>query len=405
MKIGLLHLAERSWGGQYQYSLSVIETLLKNDHQNEYLVINASSDTFGSPGETDTVSIPQESNMFRQALNKLYQGLLRISPIPVLLLVPFGLTRLGRWNKRQNVASLGLDLIICPVAALNLHKLKVPYIMVIHDVMQRYETHEFPWKERAYRDTLYQRGAEGSVLTVVFSQSGKTDLHRFYGIPLEKVRVIPCLPPPHIYEYRDLPPAQVELILNRFNLPERYIFYPAHFWPHKNHANLVKALHLIKQRQRVEIPAVFVGFGYEAFNDVMRLADELGLGGQIFYLGYVSEKEIVALYKKATAMVIPTLFELNSLPVVEAFALSTCCLCSTSFSLPEQAGDAALLFDPHNIEDMANKVWSVWTDEWLRLSLVNKGRQLVEEKYTPPVFTRQWLEVISDAAKICQRSS
>jgi glycosyltransferase involved in cell wall biosynthesis len=404
MKIGLLHLAERSWGGQYQYSLSVIETLLKNDRQNKYMVINATSDISGLPEGTDTVSLPQDSKMFRQALNKLYLGLLGMSPIPVPLMVPFGLTRLGRWNKKQNVTSLALDLIICPVAPLNLHKLKVPYIMVIHDVMQRYETHEHPWKERVYRDTVYKRGADGSVLTVVFSQSGKIDLHRFYGIPLEKVRVIPCLPPPHIYEYRDLTTTQVELILNRFKLPERYIFYPAHFWLHKNHANLVKALHLIKQRHGVEIPAVFVGFGYEAFNDVVRLVAELGLGKQIFHLGYVSEKEIVALYKKAIAMVIPTILELNSLPVVEAFALSTCCLCSNSF-LPEQTGDAALIFDPYDVEDMANKVWSVWTDESLRLSLANKGRQLAEEKYTPEIFTRQWLEAISDAAKICQKSS
>jgi len=270
--------------------------------------------------------------------------------------------------------------------------------------MHRFKTRErqSQWPERLYRDTMYRRGARSSVLTVVFTEEGKEELHQFYGIPLEKIRIIPCVPPPYFYEYKDMTEAQVDLALAKFNLPDRYIFYPAHFWLHKNHANLLRALYLIKQRHGVEIPLVLVGFQKEAFKDVMALVARLGLAGQVFYLGYVTEKEMVALYKKAQALVMPALFQLNSLPLVEAFVVETCCLSSNSFSLPEQVGDAALLFDPHDPEDIADKVWRVWTDPSLRLELIERGRRLVEERYTPQIFARQWLEVITEAAGLCR---
>jgi glycosyltransferase involved in cell wall biosynthesis len=165
---------------------------------------------------------------------------------------------------------------------------------------------------------------------------------------------------------------------------------------------LVKALHLIRQKRGVEIPAVFVGFPREAFGAVMALVAKLGLGQQVFYLGYVTEKEIVALYRKAVAMVIPTLFELHSLPIVEALALETCCVASNSFSLPEQAEDAALLIDAQDPQDIADKIWRVWTDPTLRRELTSRGKRLVEEKYSRQAFVKQWLEVISDAAEICR---
>lgn len=398
MRIGLLHLPDKSWGGVYQYSLSVIEALVKNDHENEYIVINASRDTPNLPGANPALSVPAHSSLLGWALNGLYGGLLRTLPLPLPLLVPFGLTRLARWKKRQRVQ---LDLLVSPVPALHLNKLDVPYIMVIHDVMHRLKTREHPWPERVYRDIMYKGGAEGSVLTIVFSEEGRADLQRFYGIPPEKVRVIPCLPPPHIYEYEDLNSQEVDLVLRRFGLPERFIFYPGHFWRHKNHANLVKALHLIRQQHQVEVPAVFVGFRREAFSDVMGLVERLGLQRQVFYLGFVSEKELVALYKKAVAMVIPTLFEIGSLPIVEALVLGTCCLCSNALSLAQQGGDAALVFDPHDPQDIASKVWAVWTDEALHQQLVERGRRLVAERYTPEIFTRQWTETINDAVEIC----
>jgi glycosyltransferase involved in cell wall biosynthesis len=401
MRIGLLHLPEKSWGGVYQYSLSVIETLMKNDPGNDYVAINASGDTPELAGPGPTHPVPARGGLPGRITTRLYDAARNAFPL-LPLFVPFGLTRLGRWMDGRGPQ---LDLLISPVPALHIDRLGAPYVVVIHDVMHRTKTGERQsrWPERLYRDVMYRRGAERSVLTVVFSEEGKADLARLYGIPPEKVRVIPCLPPPHVYRYKDLSRQEIDLTLQRFGLPERFIFYPAHFWRHKNHANLVRAMRLIRQEHGAEIPAVFVGSKREAFDEVMALANGADLGRQIFYLGFVSDKELVALFKRAVAMVIPTLGEVGSLPIVEALVLDTCCLCSNAPSLAEQGRGAALAFDPLQPQDIAKKVWAVWSDERLRRELVARGRRVVAERYTPEIFTRQWVAVINDAAKSLRR--
>jgi glycosyltransferase involved in cell wall biosynthesis len=402
VRIGLLHQADRIDGGVYQYSLSVIEALVKNDPENDYTVINSGSDASNLPQGADIVSPPQDGFSFG-VLRRLYVKSLRILPIPLPLLIPFSLTGLGRWNKRGNTAeSLGWDLLVCTSPTLAGRQMRVPYIVVIHDLMHKYNTAErHRWKEKVFRDFVYKQGAQHSILTVVSSEWSKRDLHRFYGIPLDKIRVVPEFVPPYVREYRGLTAPEIDLILKRFKLPERYVFYPAQFWRHKNHINLVKALYRIKREYRAEVPAVFVGAPKEAFREVMSLIDRLGLTGQITYLGYVSDKEIVALYKRAVALVMPSWFNVSSIPVVEALALGTCCLCADVAPLPEQVGDAGLLFDPYDEKDIAEKVWRIWKDDNLRHDLLAKGTALVEERYRPDVFAQRWREVVREAIEIC----
>lgn len=399
----MLHQADRIDGGVYQYSLSVIEALTQHDPENDYVVIDAGNDAPNQPQSASIVSPPQERSLFSRVAKKLYAESLRILPIPLPLLVPFSLTRLGRWNQRANIArDLGWDLLICPFPTLAGHHMNIPYVMVIHDLMHKYDTAErHPWKEKVFRDVIYKQGARNSVLTVVSSQWSKRDLHKFYGIPLDKIRVVPEFVPPYVRKYSGLTGSEIDSVLKRFELPERYVFYPAQFWRHKNHINLVKALYRIKQEYQAEVPAVLVGTPKEAFREVMSLIDRLDLTGQITYLGYVSDKEIVALYKRAVALVMPSWFNASSIPVVEALALGTCCLCADVSPLPEQVGDAGLLFDPHDEADIAEKVWRIWTDDGLRHDLLARGSARVKERFRPDVFAQRWRAVVREAIEIC----
>jgi glycosyltransferase involved in cell wall biosynthesis len=402
MRIGILHEANRIDGGVFQYSLSVIEALTKNGPEHQYTVINSGSDVSNLPEGVDTVAPPREGFLFG-VLRRLYVESLKVLPVPVPLLIPFSLTTLGRWNRRENMGKgLGLDLLVCPLPTAAARQMKAPYVMVVHDLLHKYNTAErHPWKEKVFRDLVYKKGAEHSILTIVSSEWAKMDLHRFYGIPLAKIRIVPAFVPPYIDQHKDLTPSEIGLVLARFNLPGRYIFYPAQFWKHKNHANLVKALYRIKQEHREEIPAVFVGAPKEAFKEVMSLIERLDLKGQIFYLGYVSDKEMVALYKRAVALVMPSWFEGIGIPVLEALVLETCCLCANIPPLPEQVRDAGLLLDPHDEKDIAEKVWRAWKDEKLRQDLINRGRARVKERYTPQVFAQRWREVVREAIDIC----
>ncbi|MCM8824399.1 MAG: glycosyltransferase, partial [Candidatus Omnitrophica bacterium] len=117
------------------------------------------------------------------------------------------------------------------------------------------------------------------------------------------------------------------------------------------------------------------------------------------WLGYVPEEDMPYLYKLSTALIMPTLFESVSIPIWEAFNLDVPVVSSNVYALPEQVGDAGLLFDPFNIEEMAEKIYKVWTDEKLRQELIEKGQRRVKDM-TLENYARKWEKIIEEAISL-----
>ncbi|MFN8629646.1 MAG: glycosyltransferase family 1 protein [Chloroflexota bacterium] len=149
--------------------------------------------------------------------------------------------------------------------------------------------------------------------------------------------------------------------------------YPAQTWPHKNHANLLRALARLREAKGLEIPLVASGRRNEHFPVLEELSHSLDLTHQVVWTDFVSEADLLALYGGATAVVIPTRFEAASAPLWEAFHAGIPAACSNVTSLPEQAGDAALLFDPDDVPGMAESIERLWTDAALRAVLIARG--------------------------------
>jgi len=104
------------------------------------------------------------------------------------------------------------------------------------------------------------------------------------------------------------------------------------------------------------------------------------------------------LYKLSTALVMPTLFESVSLPIWEAFYLGALVVSSNVCALTEQVRDAGLLFEPHNIEDMAEKIYKIWIDDEIRKSLIEKGFKRIKNM-TLENYAKEWTKVIDEALK------
>jgi glycosyltransferase involved in cell wall biosynthesis len=262
-------------------------------------------------------------------------------------------------------------------------------------------------RERAteyFADIVCRNAAKYSVSTVVDSTQGKNDVAKFFDIPKDKIRIIPHIPPNYIVANRDMTFKTINEVLAKYELPEKYVFYPAQFWHHKNHLRLIQALKKISDTHSSIVYLVMTGHPYESYNNVMSLIRQLHMSNQIVHLGYVTDVEMVALYKKSVALVYPTLYGPTNIPPSEAMMLGVPVLCSNLFSMPEQLGDAGLLFDPFNIDDMAEKIFKIWTNENLRTQLIQKGyarvRNLTEENYA-----RQWERVIDDAFEKLQKLS
>jgi glycosyltransferase involved in cell wall biosynthesis len=122
------------------------------------------------------------------------------------------------------------------------------------------------------------------------------------------------------------------------------------------------------------------------FPKVMARVNELGLQDRVRHLGYVETGTLASLYRQSTLVVIPTLFESISIPVYEAFRLGAPVCASNVVALPEQIGDAGMLFDPLSITDMAEKISSLLGDQELRRELARRGKErisgLTSESYS-----------------------
>lgn len=282
---------------------------------------------------------------------------------------------------------------------------RVPFIVFIPDLMHKHYPSfpEYGLKQRFTRDMVYKYYAKHSILNLVDSQQGVEDLYKFFSISKEKIRIIPFIPASYVFKYKDMGKEIVETLSKKYNLPEKFLFYPAQLWYHKNHLRLIKALYLIKENYGIEIPLVLTGSvsgGYQKnYQKIRELAKNLKIENQIIHLGYVSEKEIVAFYKKSTALIFPSLIGPTSIPPLEAMVLGTPILCSNLFEMPKQVGNAGIFFNPFSVEDIAEKIYKIWTDENLRQELIRKGYERTKE-LTLENYAKKWERVIKEALKI-----
>lgn len=373
--IGILTVTNQENGGIHQYTLSLCEALNKYSTKFNFVQIRTESfpvifDRHILVDQSRSKSILKRT----QKIVKLFTGLgpRNLSPIPDVVL-----------NE--------IELIISPVISLMPFFARKPYIVTIHDFQHMYYPEFFTITERISRGILYLTGKFAN-LVVVESNSVKEDVIRFLKLTDEKIKILPS-PPPSYISSRKLTDEVALKIKEKYSLPERYLFYPAQFWYHKNHIKLLEALSIIREKFSVEIPLILVGSKKNNFINVMKKINDLRLQDLVRYLGYVSDEELPYLYKLAYALVVPTLFESVSIPIWEAFFIGTPVLCSNVCGLPEQVGDAAILFDPNNAEEMADKIYLLWKNDELGYELSRKGKLRVEN-FTLERYAEEWESLI-----------
>jgi len=377
MKVGILSIASPYHGGIYQYTLSLLEALKSSCENHEYIQIRY-------PDFPEHLDKSIVINNQKSSIPLKLKRLIHIYTSFVLGdLVPNMSTKLS-----------DIDLVISPIITLLPFHMKKPFIVTIHDFQQEYYPNFFTPREKILRKIIYRTGKYANII-VTESEYVKKDVIRFLGVTEEKIIVVPS-PPPSYLTSVSLDDKKLKEIKEQYELPDKYVFYPAQFWYHKNHLKLLESLHLIKQKYGEKIPLILAGSKQNNFENVKRKIRELGMEEQVKYLGYIPDEDMPCLYNLATALVMPTLFESLSLPIWEAFYLGTPVISSNVCVLPEQVGDAGLLFDPYNIEDIAEKIYKMWIDESIRKELTQKGYQRVKN-LTLENYAKQWEKIIEGA--------
>jgi glycosyltransferase involved in cell wall biosynthesis len=254
---------------------------------------------------------------------------------------------------------------------------KVPSIYHPHDLQHLHLPQFFSLRVILIREVLYRALCNQARLVPVASSWTKRDVKQRYGLTDEKVQVVPMAPVLTAYAH----PTEYDLAVTqrKYSLPESFIFYPAQTWTHKNHLGLLEALAILRDQHHQQINLVCSGMINDFFSQIEKRIRALALSKQVQFLGFVSPLEIQCLYKLARGVVVPSKFEAASGPVWEAFLAGTPVACSNVTSLPEQAGDAALVFDPYRPAEMAGAILRLWTDETLRRHLLERGQKRVAQ--------------------------
>jgi glycosyltransferase involved in cell wall biosynthesis len=272
----------------------------------------------------------------------------------------------------RQMASLGVDLVWLAAGGVQ-DTYEIPYVTTVWDV--QHLTH--PWFPEVsenwrwdHRELFMWRHLRRASAIIVGTQVGKDEIVRYYGVPEDHIAILPHPTPGFVLRAAkgtatDKRPSDIS---------KDYLLYPAQFWPHKNHVNLLKALQLLVKADPGTPTLVLVGSdkGNRAF--VESCAADLGVSQKVLFLGFVPTKDLIDLYRNARALVYPSFSGPENLPPLEAFALGCPAVVSNYRGAEEQLGDAAVLFDPSDPAAIAKAIARVITDESLRAKLIERGR-------------------------------
>ncbi len=279
------------------------------------------------------------------------------------------------------------DVLFVPAHVLPLaHPL--PSVVTVHDLGYRYFPGAHPLRQRLYLDWSTRFSARAATHVIADSRATQRDLARFYGVPAEKVTVV--------YPGRDerLRPADPAPVRARHGLGPDYLLYVGTLQPRKNLGRLMEAAASLRDRW----PGLqLVLAGQPGWQAGPILAQARASADFVRLLDYVPDDELAGLYSGARAFVFPSLYEGFGLPVLEAMACGPPVVCSATSSLPEVAGEAALLVDPEDTAALAGAIGQLLADDPLRASLAAKGLAQIQ-RFSWSRAAEQTLNVLAQAA-------
>jgi len=252
----------------------------------------------------------------------------------------------------------------------------VPTVLTCHDLIPLIYPEHFTSGQRLIFRLAHILALKAARKVIAVSHATKADLIRYFSVDPQRIVVIP-----EAADARFQPqlPDRIAAVLRKYALPEKYVLSVGSNKPHKNLQRLIEAWRISSCKLHVSsFKLVIAGHWDERYPEAKRLTEELGLKDQVLFIGPVADPDLPALYSGAALFVFPSLYEGFGLPVVEAMACGTPVICSNVASLPEVAGDAALLVDSLDVNKLAAAMRTVLTDGELREGMHGKG--LVQAK-------------------------
>ena len=279
----------------------------------------------------------------------------------------------------------------------NYEKVDIPYFYTIWDLAHR-ENPFFPevsTDNMAFenREKYYKQILPRASRIIIGNDEGKKQIIKYYSINEKLVETIPMMTPADVYTL-----SGDNSIIEKLNLTQqKYIYYPAQFWSHKNHIRLLKELKKLKE-QYFNIKLVFSGSDQGNMKYIKRKTKELGLDDDVIFAGFLKREEVIALYENAFALTYASYFGPDNIPPLEAMALDCPVICSEFAGAHEQLQDCALFFNPMTGENFIESIKQLQDNNFREL-IINKAKILAKQYNTENYVTKMF-EVIDEFASI-----
>ncbi len=256
------------------------------------------------------------------------------------------------------------------------------FVVTIHDLIHQHHSLNratalnplaFKIKQIGYRK-VFKKALIKSEKILTPSKSVQHLLTNEWHVPINKITITPeAVDNKILIIANKMTKIDCGKVLNKFEISDKYLFYVGNAHPHKNIEGLIKAF-LVLQKKYLKLSLVLSGADHYFWK---RLKKEY-TKKNIIYTGFITDKELVALYKNAESFIMPSFEEGFGIPLLEAFALFCPVIASNTGSLPEVGGNACQYFDPYNLNELVEKITQVLEDRQLRNKLIEKGKERIK---------------------------
>jgi glycosyltransferase involved in cell wall biosynthesis len=357
IKLGVLALAGPDNGGTYQYTLSMLQAL---KHTSAFEIT-----VYGDPANRDFLELGYPLLPFAET---------RAQQLIALTAHKMKLRSADRFARE--------DVLLAPIYSPALLHTTKPFAYTLHDLQENYYPGNFTRWQRIWRHQVHAALLARASRVICESGYVKNDIVGSFDVPEARIAVITA--PPLRQAVVDQTAEQLRATRERLQLPARFLFYPAQFWVHKNHLRLIEAF-AVALTQMPDLKLVLTGKKRDEYETVMAAVARLGLGDRVIHLGYVAQEDLQTIYQLATALVMPSLFESVSIPIYEAFQAGTPVAASGILAMPEQVGDAGVLFDPMSVASISQAILQIAGDAEAARLMGQRGKQrmraMTSERY------------------------
>ena len=367
--IGLYLSVSPYSGGSFQYCLSILKNLKNLDRKKYQVKVFISNIIWKKylPKKYKVIELKRNS-LFDKYLN--YLSLFIFSKATYKGLCNLLSKKINQINEEK------CDLMIFPAQEELSSKIFTKSITTIHDLMHRYEPQfkEYSFFEKIRRDFFYKKICNNSYAIIVDSIIGKSHVIDSYKINRKKIFICKFEVP----EY--LKTSKIVDIYKKYKLPKKkFIFYPAQFWEHKNHLNLIKAFNLVQKKIKY-VDLILVGIDKNNLSQVKNLILKLNLQKFVHILGYVRNEDILSFYKKASLLSYVSHCGPTNIPPLEAMYSGCPIVCSNVYGMKKQVGNSALMINPNSYLDIYRKIKLILINKKIKKSLIKIGYETLKKK-------------------------